>query len=106
MSGIFEVLNPWAETDPMPLSGISPRLTNISRKKIGLFSNSKRASKPLLAVIEKRLKERYPDCTTSWYEPFETYNMPYWVVQVESEKRAIFQEWVNGVDAIIHATGD
>jgi hypothetical protein len=106
MSELYEVLNPWAEVDPIPLSGISPRLTDLSGKKIGLFSNSKRTSKPILAAIEKRLKERFPGLQTSWYEPYEKYNMPYWVVQVESDKRAIFQEWANGVDAIIHATGD
>ena len=41
---VYEVLSPWAEADPVPLSGISPRLEDMTGKKIGLFCNSKRAA--------------------------------------------------------------
>ena len=40
----FDVLSPWAETDPRPLQGISPRLRELRGKRIGLFANYKRAS--------------------------------------------------------------
>ena len=41
----YAVLNPWAEVDPVPLKGISPRLTGLEGKKIGIFQNFKQASK-------------------------------------------------------------
>ena len=34
-SSSFEVLSPWAEVDPVPLKGISPRLKSLEGKKIG-----------------------------------------------------------------------
>ena len=35
--GQYEVLSPWAEVDPIPLRGISPRIKTLAGKKIGLF---------------------------------------------------------------------
>jgi len=35
----YEVLNPWADLDPVPLRGISPRVTDLAGKTIGLFRN-------------------------------------------------------------------
>lgn len=106
MDSQYEVLNPWAEADPVPFRGISPRLTDLAGKKIGLLSNSKRASRPILTVVGQKLKERFPDCEVSWYDAWGTYHTPYWVLQVESEHKNKFEEWVGGIDAIIHATGD
>ena len=106
MNNQYEVLNPWAEVDPIAFRGISPRLSDLSGKKIGLFSNSKRASKPILTIVEKKLKEKYPTCEISWYDAWETYHISYWVMQKESENRSRFEEWVRGIDAVVHATGD
>ena len=38
-NGQYEVLSPWADVDAVPLKGISPRVANLSGKKIGLLSN-------------------------------------------------------------------
>jgi hypothetical protein len=65
--GIYEVLSPWPEADTVPPRGINPRLTGLEGKKIGLLANAKRAARPILAVVEKRLKERFPSIETSWY---------------------------------------
>ena len=56
----LEVLSPWAEVDPIPLKGISPRIDNLAGKKIGLFVNYKRAARPIGLSLEKRLKSMYP----------------------------------------------
>jgi len=106
MNNQYEVLNPWAEVDPIALTGISPRLSDLTGKKIGLFCNSKRASKPILTLVEQKLRDRYPECETSWYDAWETYHTPYWVMQTESENKGRFEAWVKEVDAVIHATGD
>lgn len=56
----YEVLNPWAEADPTPFRGISPRLDALAGKKIGLLMNSKRAAAPTTQAIKRRLKEKFP----------------------------------------------
>jgi hypothetical protein len=101
-NGEFEVLSPWADVDPVPLKGIAPRLKALAGKKIGLFVLSKPAARPILTVLEAKLKQRYPTCETSWYGS----NLPFTRMQIESENKARFEEWVSGVDAVIGAVGD
>ena len=101
-NGAFEVLNPWAEVDPVPLKGITPRLKDLAGKKIGLFVLSKPAARPILAAVEAKLKQRYPTCEISWYGS----NLPWTKMQIESENKARFEEWVHGVDAVVGAVGD
>ena len=69
----YEVLSPWAEVDPIPLRGISPRVDTLAGKKIGLFANFKRASRPILASVEKRLRSMYPNCETSLFDSDNQY---------------------------------
>ena len=101
MNGQCEVLNPWAEVDPIPLRGISPRVTDLTGKTIGLFAALyKPASRPILTVVEQKLKERFPTLKLSWF--LYDYN----VKVTESEDKARFEEWVKGVDAAVTAVGD
>ncbi len=99
--GIYEVLSPWAEADPVPLRGISPRLGGMDGKNIGLFCNSKRAARLILTSIEHMIKERFASVNTSWYEA----TMPN-IPEIESVNKEKFTEWVKGVDAVILAVGD
>ena len=95
------VLNPWAEVDPITPRGISPRLNTPAGKKIGLFANFKRASRPIVMEVEKRLKAMYPDCETSIFDSRGAN-----VVESETKNRDKFAAWVKGVDAVILAVGD
>ncbi len=105
MTDQYEVLNPWAEVDPMPLRGIMPRLTDLAGKRIGLFANSKDISRPILKIVEQRLKESFPSVEISWYVPKIAYT--YNIVQIERpENKEVFEEWLKGVDAVIAAAGD
>jgi hypothetical protein len=97
----FKVLNPWAEVDPITPRGISPRLNTPAGKKIGLFANFKRASRPIVAEVEKRLRAMYPDCETSLFDSRGAN-----VVESETKNREKFVAWVKGVDAVILAVGD
>ena len=100
MNSQYEVLNPWAEADPVPLRGISPRLTDLKGKTIGLFAFFKCASEPILKVVQERLKEKFP---TAKFSPFHWgYNLDV----IETEHKAKFEDWVKGVDAAIAAVGD
>ena len=102
MKNQFEVLSPWATADPIPQRGITPRFAEISGKMIGLYATSKRAPKPILTAVEKKLIERFPSLETSWYIS----TLPYAVMQVEGPDKVKFKEWVRGVDAVITAVGD
>ena len=97
----YEVLNPWAEVDPIPLRGIAPRLDSLAGKKIGLFVNYKRASRPIGASVEKRLKSMYPDMRTSLFDS-RAWN----VVETETKNREKFIAWIKDVDAVILMVGD
>ena len=97
----FRVLNPWADADPIPPRGITPRLNTLAGKKIGLFANFKRASRPILSSVERRLKTMYPDCQTSLFDSRGAN-----VVETETKNRENFIAWAKGVDAVVLAVGD
>ena len=103
-SGQYEVLSSWAEADPIPLRGLkAPRITDLEGKKIGMYCNVKRAALPMMTVVERKLKERFPTSEFSWYMD-EMYGMV--DEATEPQKRAKFEKWIEGVDAVILAVGD
>ena len=97
----FEVLNPWAEVDPLKLRPINPRLTTLAGKKIGLFANFKRAARPIQEVVARKLKERYPDIQTILFDSRGNN-----VIETETENKERFAQWARGVDAVVAAVGD
>jgi hypothetical protein len=97
----YEVLSPWAKADPIPLHGLAPRLNTMDGKKIGLFCNNKRAAPLILDVTEKLLKERFPTVTISRFKS-QTFS----VSALEKNREGEFNDWINGVDAVIAAVGD
>ena len=60
IANLYEVLSPWAEADPIPLQGLSPRVDKLDGKKIGLLCNNKRAAPLILDITEKLLKKNSP----------------------------------------------
>jgi hypothetical protein len=98
---VYEVLNPWAEADPIPLHGLAPRLDKMDGKKIGLLQNSKRAAPHILDVTEKLLKEKFPDVKTTRFEA-----RSFSVSSLEPKRKVEFEDWLKGVDAVIAAVGD
>ena len=97
----FEVLNPWADVDPIPLRGISPRIQSLAGKKIGLFVNPKRAAMPIAESIEKRLRTMYPDVQTIIFHDTEAN-----VTVIETKNKEKFTAWAKGLDAAIAVVGD
>jgi len=97
----YEVLSPWAEVDPIPVRGISPRIDTLAGKKIGLFANFKRAAVPISREVEKRLKERFPDIETDLYHS----TAPNIDESVEQDA-AKFEAWAKSMDAVVAAVGD
>jgi len=97
----FEVLSPWADVDPIPLRGISPRLQTLSGKKIGIFVNPKRAAMPIAESIIRRLGTMYPDAQTVIYHSVGAN-----VNEIETNNKEKFMAWAKGVDAAIAVVGD
>ena len=100
MSDQFEVMNPWAEVDPQPVRAISPRLTDLSGKVVGLYANSKIAALPILAVVEEQLKQRFSGMQFTRFERIPNLSV------AETDVWPKFQEWIKGVDAVVLAHGD
>jgi hypothetical protein len=99
--GVYEVLGPWAEADPVPAKGLAERVNDLGGKTIGFFRNSKRASRPILANLEAKLKQRYPSLNVSYF----TF-LPNDDVEATSGLLVKFEEWLKGVDAVVLAYGD
>jgi hypothetical protein len=97
----FEVLSPWADVDPIPLRGISPRIPTLAGKKIGLFVNPKRAAMPIAEEIDKRLKSMYPDIQTIIFHSVGAN-----VNEIETKNKEKFTAWAKGLDAAIAVVGD
>ena len=99
----YEVLNPWADADPVRLRGITPRLRVLKDQTIGLFIfETKVVSRPTILAVEKKLKERFPFLKFSTFSSNHDLNRDV----TESSDRERFVEWVKGVDAAIAAFGD
>lgn len=100
-NAIFEVLSPWAEADPVPLKGLTPRISDLAGKKIGLLRNGKRAAEPILTVVEKLLRKKYPTSEFTWFRA-----RSFSVSELEKERHQEFEDWIKSVDAVIAAVGD
>ncbi len=97
----YAVMSPWAEVDVMPLKGISPRITTLAGKKIGIFVNYKRAAKPISLALEKKLKSTFPTSEISFFQS------PEWnVSEIETKDKDKFTGWAKGVDTVILLVGD
>jgi len=97
----YEVLSPWSDAVQIPLSGLSPRLTGLEGKTIGLLTNVKRAAPPILTVVEQRLRERFPNLKTSRCE-----GRRLGLDESDDPELQGFREWIKGVDVVIAAVGD
>jgi hypothetical protein len=98
---IYEVLSPWADADPIAPRGISPRLDSLEGKTIGLLRNSKRAAAPLMKVIERRLREKFPSV-----EFTEFANLKPNERLLDQDLKEDFEKWLKDVDAVIATFGD
>jgi hypothetical protein len=101
MNTTYEVLSPWAEADPIPLKGLSPRLKDLEGKKIGLLCNNKRAAPLILNAAERIIKERYPSIEISWFRA-----KSFSVSALEADRKQEFDDWIKGLDAVVAAVGD
>jgi hypothetical protein len=98
----YEVLSPWAEADPIPLKGISPRVPELAGRRIGLFASSKPAAPRMMTILERKMKHRFPSSEFSRYNAGEGFV----ILQTAGKDKERFEEWVRSVDVIAAAVGD
>jgi hypothetical protein len=60
----LRVLNPRGEIDAKSAFALNPRLSDLSGKKIGLYSNMKQGMDNFYIVFEELLRKKYPDVST------------------------------------------
>jgi hypothetical protein len=97
----YEVMNPWSDADLIPLRGITPRVKDLSGKTIGLFATTfKHSSTPILKVVERELKARYPTAKFSWFD------WPYNLEVAATGDTTKFKDWAKEVDTVVAAVGD
>jgi hypothetical protein len=103
MHPIYDVLSPWAETDPLPVRGITPRLPELRGKRIGLFANYKRAAVPIQDAVEAELLARFgKDISISRFVQSDSSD-----AGSGAETGPAYAEWLaKEVDAAIVAVGD
>ncbi len=98
----YEALNPWADVDPVKLTGISPRLSKLEGKTLGLLYNFKNSARPILTIVESKLKKKFPTLKISWYPGRDVDRWKGWLGEPDDIN---FRKWVKGVDAVIAAIG-
>ncbi len=104
----FEVLSPRADVDPIKQIALNPRVTDLNKATIGLYSYFKAHWALILEEIANQLQERYPGVTFTRFHYGKDLN-PYTDVAElakDPEVRPRFEEWVKGVDAVLMANGD
>jgi hypothetical protein len=103
MDPTFDVLSPWAETDPLPLQGITPRVSELRGKRIGLYANYKRAALPIQNAVEAELRTRFgDDISIARFEQQGSND-----IGSSDDEGPRFAEWLEKeVDTVIVAVGD
>jgi hypothetical protein len=100
MNNSYEVLNPWAVVDPISLTGLASRVSDLSNKKIGLYCNPKRATIPIFNVLEEKLKNAYPSSEITRYSAGSV------IAESITENKKKYEDWIKGVDVVVAAFGD
>ena len=59
----LEALSPRGEIPPSPVRGLSPRVSDLAGKTIGLFDNGKEGAEEFLIAIRELLSAKFPTAT-------------------------------------------
>lgn len=63
----IDVLNPRGEIESDEVYGISPRVSDLAGKTVGLYSNGKGGVTRFLDLVEGNIKQRYPAINVKRY---------------------------------------
>jgi hypothetical protein len=62
-----EVMNPRGEIPPPATRGVSPRVSDLSARKLVMIDNGKFGANTFLDVLAEMLKTKYPNATIVMY---------------------------------------
>ena len=93
----YTVLSPWAEVDQSELHGLSPRLTDLNGKTIGMFGDFMKIATFMLKIVEKHIKAQYPEAKFSYYE----YKTETTDIAKDQAELTSFQPWLESVDCVL-----
>lgn len=104
----YSVLSPRAESEPIEMNGINPRLKTLEGKTIGLFATYKGHWVIILDEIGRQLQQKYPDIKLRRFRYTKDMSAYHKVAEVAQDSDVLpkFKEWVEGVDAVLVANGD
>jgi hypothetical protein len=90
----LQLANPRGEIEVPPVYIPSPRLSDLTGKKIGMYSNGKQGVDHFFTAIEDLLKQRYSDITTKRLTG---------AFEIRDEE---VNDFISDIDAFIYAIGD
>ena len=93
----YTVLSPWAEVDQSELHGLSPRLSDLNGKTIGMFGDFMNVATFMLQVVEKHIKTQFPAAKFSYYR----YGTETTDIAKDAAELPKFQPWLDSVDCVL-----
>ena len=93
----YTVLSPWAEVDQSQLYGLSPRLDTLNGKTVGMFGDFMKIATYMLKVVEKHIREKYPEANFSYYE----YTTETTDIAKDGAELPKFNAWLETVDCVL-----
>ncbi len=98
----YTVLSPWASSSCADPRGLSPRLSTLDGKTIGIYSHFKDQTPEIMKALAKVIEEHYPNTKFKFFQyakdTTELINDP--------EGDAQVKEFLSGVDGVIAGMGD
>ena len=95
----YTVLSPWAEQNASNRVGLSPRVSDLNGKTIGMNGHFMNYSMFILEEIEKAIAKRYPGAKFSYIQ----YKHGDQRIERDDEFESVYREWVSKVDCIVQA---
>ena len=90
----LEVLNPRGMIEAKPTLALTPRVTDLAGKRVGLYWNSKPGMDNFYKVFDELLKERFPTATT---------NLLRGAFLIRDEDA---EAWLPQIDTFVYGVGD
>ena len=90
----LELLNPRGVIEAKPTLALTPRVTDLNGKRVGLYWNSKPGMDNFFTVFDELLKKKYPTATT---------NLLRGAFLIRDEDA---EAWLPQIDTFVYGVGD
>ena len=93
----YTVLSPWAQVDQSGLYGLSPRLSTLNGKTIGMFGDFMNTATYMLEVVEEEIRKAYPEAGFDYF----SYKTETTDIAKDPAVAEEFQAWLGRIDAAL-----